>query len=339
MAQLAYCVCQLERATSTAKKHWQGYAEFDRNVRMAHIKKLFGDSAMHLEPAMGSSEENRAYCTKDDTAYLAGGWRFEVGVISRGQGRRRNGADVKKPLDDAIDLIKGGKKVRDLIIDYPKMVVLHHRGLEKLEDLSRAPSEMRSVKTIVHWGDSGAGKSYCARHAHASSDVYRLPLPRGADVWWTGYAGQKVIIIDDMVHRFKYMELLTILDDYPLVVEVKGGHVCAEWDTVYICSVKPPHEWFPKSWDRQLERRLDEIWQFFGEYPSSTKCKAHPKDGSPECDGVPVVAPLVPLPPLNDSPEIFEEFELSELSDAAMDAVDLNVDDGENELIKHPKFF
>jgi hypothetical protein len=287
MKYLRYCNVQLEVCPETKRKHWQGYAEFSRSVRMGHLKRIFGDPAMHFDVRYGTQEEAIAYVEKEESRHRSN-TRIVVGVKTPGQGRKF-GLD-EKPLDLAIELIMEGKKVKSLAMEHPKVLVLHGRGLDRLEKEVRAPAPMRSVKTIVHYGDSGAGKTRTVWDAHPREQIFRVPLPRGNDVWWTGYSGEPIILIDDMVHKFQYKQLLSLLDDYPLDLEVKGDHVRAEWNTVYICDVRPPRDWFPKSWDRQLERRLDEVWCFYGEYPGSRKIREKPEGMT---EGVPVGGSVV----------------------------------------------
>lgn len=51
-----------EIAPQTGTPHLQGYLEFFRTVRLAHVRKIFATA--HWEAARGSSLANYEYCTK-----------------------------------------------------------------------------------------------------------------------------------------------------------------------------------------------------------------------------------------------------------------------------------
>ena len=56
-------------------------------------------------------------------------------------------------------------------------------------------------------------------------------------VWFDGYAGEKILLIDDFEPKgIKRSYLLRMVDIYPFMGQVKGGHVVAEWDYVFITS-------------------------------------------------------------------------------------------------------
>lgn len=62
---LKYLVFQLERG-GTGTKHIQGYACAHSPKSFSGWKELVGTRA-HIEAARGSAEENKAYCTKEDS--------------------------------------------------------------------------------------------------------------------------------------------------------------------------------------------------------------------------------------------------------------------------------
>ena len=77
-----YLVYQLETAPSSTQ-HYQGYIQFLRPLTMRQVKGIISQRC-HLEPARGSPEANKRYCTKDQ-GRLAGPW--EAGT-PMSQGRR-----------------------------------------------------------------------------------------------------------------------------------------------------------------------------------------------------------------------------------------------------------
>lgn len=65
LSELKYAVFQYERG-SEGTLHIQGYAYSQNPKRLGGWKAVTGPRA-HIERARGSSEQNRQYCTKEDT--------------------------------------------------------------------------------------------------------------------------------------------------------------------------------------------------------------------------------------------------------------------------------
>ena len=66
----AYSVAGHEVAPDTGRLHWQGYTRFKTRKFFSTTKALFrrlGHAEDHLEPARGSEQQNKTYCTKDHT--------------------------------------------------------------------------------------------------------------------------------------------------------------------------------------------------------------------------------------------------------------------------------
>lgn len=52
------------------------------------------------------------------------------------------------------------------------------------------------------------------------------PNSKGGAMWWDGYCGQKVVILDDYRPWWcPFSFMLRLLDRYPIQVQVKGGFV------------------------------------------------------------------------------------------------------------------
>ncbi len=122
------------------------------------------------------------------------------------------------------------------------------------------------VRTVVLWGRTGVGKSYWARRGlHGLlGDVYVLPYQREGGVWWDGYRGERILLLDDFdPGKMPILQLLRVLDSYKFTGMVKGDTVTADWTEVIITNNIPPSRWYPKaSFERHqaLERRLKVCW-------------------------------------------------------------------------------
>ncbi len=196
----SYLIVGDEVAPTTHKKHWQGYAYWSNARRFEGVKKLLPDGC-HIEPARGTAEQNRVYCTKESVL-------LEIGVLPT-QGKRTDLALVRECVSD-------GGNMRDVI-----QTASSCQGVRVGEKILQYYEQARDWVPEVHWywGPTGSGKSRRARelcpNAWWSGNSLR---------WWQGYDGHEDVIIDDFRGDFcTFHELLRILDRYPFLVETKGG--------------------------------------------------------------------------------------------------------------------
>nr|QBX89298.1 replication associated protein [Apis mellifera virus-10] len=210
--KIKYGVWQLEKCPETGRKHWQGYVSFKGARTRGSVQKFMGIGKSFCAIAEGSAAENRVYCTKKRSR-VKGTEPVEIGDIeSCGQGARTD-------LKEVCEVIKE-VGLEMAIKMYPEVYVKYSKGLEKLAETFE---EHRKTKPVVTYiiGNADAGKTYFAAKKIAKDDYYiKDPNTR----WWDGWLGEKYIIIDDMdgwiVNR-NYT--LRLLDEYKMMVEVKGG--------------------------------------------------------------------------------------------------------------------
>lgn len=226
--------------------HLQGYIEVATKRVMKTIKKMVGSRA-HLEIARGTAKQASDYCKKD-------GAFTERGVMSVGSGHRTD-------LDDIGRDILSGTSVEDIASSDPGMYVKYHRGLQALANT--IPSKKwRDVKVLVYWGPTGSGKTRSAM-ALEGGDVFKMNTNTNGTLWFDGYRGEKVLLLDDYYGWIKHGELLTLLDGYPYRCQVKGSFTWAQWTTVVITSNKEPKDWYAQGLNPALERRLTNIRHFY----------------------------------------------------------------------------
>jgi len=73
-------------------------------------------------------------------------------------------------------------------------------------------------------------------------------------MWWPGYRGEKVVILDEYAGQWHIMFLLQMLDRYTLPVEPKGGSVQLQADRFIITSnLEPGIQWYPNAKQEHLE--------------------------------------------------------------------------------------
>lgn len=246
-------VYQYERCPSSGRVHVQGYVELNRPCRLAQVKGILGSPSAHLEVANGDGPSNVAYCTKEESR-VEGTEPVFFGKLDVKQGTR---TDVQV----AVDTLKSGGTLSELIDKCPDVLMKYPRGVQLIQgEIARvASNNLRQLKVTVIWGAAGVGKTRRVYEEHGFEDVYSLSCPSGSALWWDGYVGQSVLLIDDFYGWIPYGLLLRVLDIYPLQLQIKGASTYARWTQVYITSNKAPENWYAKGMTAALQRRLHDI--------------------------------------------------------------------------------
>jgi hypothetical protein len=245
-----YLVWQIERSPESGRRHLQGYFELSGPCRRRALQRILGFPGGHLEVARGSRDQNISYCQKTSSRER-GPW--ELGDAGRGgQGKRND-------LTNAVDLVVQTGSSRRVAFDLPETYVRFHRGLDRLAFVHNQEHAMsfRRLHVEVFVGAAGTGKTRTAwETALSSGGGYIINQPSGQVLWWDGYGGEDVVIIDDFYGWVRYGYLLKVLDGYPLRLEKKGGHLWASWTRVFITSNKEPESWYEAGVTDALRRRI-----------------------------------------------------------------------------------
>lgn len=239
---VAYICFGKEIAPETGTPHLQGYLFLVNPRGMSGVKKIVGDRA-HLEPAKGSPDQNVKYCSKEGDFWSSG----EVPK----QGKR---TDLSKVRDQ---VLKEGVTMLEIAENTTSYQSL--RFAEGLQKYKRAPPQ-REKDVRWYFGPTGTGKSRLA-FEEAGDDVW---ISNRDGKWYDGYWGQKVAIFDDLRGDFcPFHTLLRLTDRYPYRVEVKGGSVWFNPETIIITSTYPPNQCYnvPES-IAQLFRRIKVLKEF-----------------------------------------------------------------------------
>lgn len=205
---------------------------------------------MCVQVARGTYQQNVDYVTKEE-GRIDGPWE---------EGEKPVG-EKKKRLRKACQLIREGSSVEHLPDECDTVRVMHHKGLRQLQtDLERGKrARYRQLTVRVLWGETGLGKTRWVYENYPLEDIFKLTEPEGK-LWWDGYRGQRVLLIDDFSGWIKYRHLLNLLDVYPMDLEVKGGFAIAQYQEVFITSNLHPAQWYSQhGLDAPLARRLHHI--------------------------------------------------------------------------------
>lgn len=254
--QVKYCVFQPEVCPTTGKTHFQGYTEFIKGVRISTIQRRF--PGIHVEKRQGTSDQARDYCIKAESR-LPGCEPSEIGKFVPGRG-----PGYRSDLTGAAEAISKGESLKSIATRDPVIFVKYHRGLTALSTILMPHKRTWMPTVICLWGPPGVGKTRSVYDEHGFDDVFEVSTPRsGSEVWFDGYTGQPVILVDDFYGWLKWSFLLKFCDRYPQQLPVKGGFTPNLAKFIYFTSNADPKTWYHYNngtmlWSA-LERRFTEI--------------------------------------------------------------------------------
>jgi len=236
-AKAIYGICG-EEIGEAGTPHLQAYATFLTAITLTALKKSLPRA--HLLVANGTDEENKKYCSKDNTNI------YEVGTPRVGQGQRTDIKDISQKIKNREITIE------DCMFDYPEMYLRYSRSLEKMFNAVMVP-RTQPPQVIWLYGKAGTGKSRFCIEKHPSHYI------KDGTPWWDNYTQQEAIIIDDFDNNIPYRTLLRILDRYAYQGQVKGSYVQIASPYIYItCEFKPSHFWEANEL-AQIVRRLTSV--------------------------------------------------------------------------------
>jgi len=218
-------VYQLEQGEQ-GTRHFQGYVEFTRGLRLSSVRKLLPNA--HWEPARGTATQASEYCTKE-ASRIGGPWTF--GAPLGGEPGKRS------DLEQVATAIKEGKSLRDVGDSFGAAYIKYHRGISAMRQLYCKPRMLEDNPEVIFiWGPTGAGKSRVTAEVAGGSGYWK-----DNSKWWDDYAGESCVIWDEF--RGSSCSLSTILrycDRYPCRVEFKGGSTQLQASTWIFTSNQPP---------------------------------------------------------------------------------------------------
>jgi Putative viral replication protein. len=251
--------------------HLHIFFNFD-NARYGNkIKKTFPTA--HIDYCNGSNNSVKDYVfktgklegsEKEDTKVV--GTQFENGELpeEKGQGKRTDLEFIK-------ELIEQGKTPKEILnVDpnfYPLEAYINKMFYNKR--LEETPFQ-RPVKTVVHTGATGSGKTFFATKLVREETYVGTDYSNGCTALLDGYTAQKNLFLDEFRGQIPYNMLLTMLNGYTHDVHARYNNKYMLWDTVHITSVIPMEQWYNNDNIRdtyeQLQRRVSEVVFHFMSY-------------------------------------------------------------------------
>lgn len=237
-----FFICQGE-LSSTGTPHLQGYVEFRSNKRLSGMQAML--RGPHYEPRAPNSsrEANVAYCSKEPRTTEV----YQYGVDKQ-PGKRSD-------LVVLHELIKQGKTEGEIAESNFALWARNYRAVDRYRVFfSKDKRNWHSFCTVL-WGPPGVGKSRIV--ASLAPDAYYVMRPaKGQAFFFDGYTGQEDVVIDEFTGSFfPRVFMNSLIDRYPLRVQVKGGTVNFLARRIWVLSNFNPREWYLDGLG-PLERRL-----------------------------------------------------------------------------------
>jgi len=231
-----------EEIGASGTPHLQGMLSAKKQLR--NLKKIPGLERSWSEQRKGTVKQAVEYCSK------SGGTVMEGGTRPRDPGEKSSAAE------EFVKDIKGGRTLMQMLERDPAYVIRNIKAVGLLKQEVEKNKTRLPVEVYWYWGATGAGKSFSAMEEAKSTggDIYRHNNTK----WWDGYTGQPNVIIDDfeLTSEFRFVQLLKVLDQYPLLVETKGGGAWLHATKIWVTS-----SFDPETIDQggQLMRRITKV--------------------------------------------------------------------------------
>lgn len=219
-SKISYYIGQAERGGQTNRLHFQVYVQANHKVKLDKWRSFFtfNDKSFHIvHPIKGSSDDNIAYCSKDDTRAtleMPGemyestrpnpfSWGQSRDIAAPKQGERNDLSELKKSIENQenwVDIysnhfeaiakcastseqyynLVGQKKAHEAAVSYYQSQTLRP-WQQRLVDFCESPVHNRQVVYI--WESTGGvGKSFMAGYLQVMCKAVILQPAKKADL-------------------------------------------------------------------------------------------------------------------------------------------------------------
>ncbi len=257
-----FCLAD-EIGGETRTYHTHVYLHAGSPMRFGTLKKRFPTA--HLDKAYGSPAQNRDYIRKE------GAWAGHAKAETRVEGSfYEHGGPPPgkgKKNEELLESVRSGKSTTEIVSENSDLA-LHVREINALRNAVKEDLEgkrMRSMNATYLHGPCGAGKTRLVYDSFGAANVYRMSVYGKGRTLFDGYAGEKVLLLDNFYGQIDMGELVSYLEAYPLALPARYSNKVACYDTVYIVSEIPLWEQYamarrsnPRLW-RSLLRKIDRV--------------------------------------------------------------------------------
>lgn len=231
-----YRICGIETCPNTGRTHGQAYIYFENPRLFNGIKRIFPTA--HIEPQYGSNSEASEYCKKDGAYTEHGELPNDNGVVNVVRDLRKLEKD-----DVPIKFYNTWERVRSKKI--------------KIDD------DYKEICVVYISGPSGVGKSLRAKAILREKGFDEFDRIKRDGDFWHGVSdeGGAAIYDDFRSSHMKPSEFINLIDYNRHHMNVKGGSVLNNYDTIIITSVEALDNIYanvPDEPRRQWVRRINQ---------------------------------------------------------------------------------
>lgn len=252
-----YAIYQLEQGEN-GTPHFQGYVMFQDKVYLQPTLKNCLPTA-HWEVAKGTPVQNRAYCSKPETALSP---PCELGIFPESsQGKRTDLDSLKQALQAGLTPSQYAIEYFDIWQKHPNLVKHWYEAVVQ----PRKPLNRFTCK--LFYGQAGTGKSTLASYLASAPEQPMEPFRYSLRGFWDGYIGQRRVLFDDFRGSdLSYGDFKRTVDKFPIRVNVKCSSCELAANEFFITSNFTPDEWWSEEVtgkDRSaIFRRITEVYFF-----------------------------------------------------------------------------
>lgn len=232
---LYFCAAE-EKGLETSTHHIHIYIVFSSGVRFSTMKNVFalgGD----IEPARGSSAENRDYVSKTGKK-----WENDPKSDTKIEGTFEEFGEMPEEHQGIggeeaaiIERIRDGASNADILREFPHYL----RGLHDVEFVRQTlraeeyRNKWRDIETVFIVGPTAVGKTRYVMDGWGYSNVFAVNNYKHP---FDGYSGECVMLFDEFNSNFHIQEMNNYLDGYPLTLPARYSNKQACYDRVFIIS-------------------------------------------------------------------------------------------------------
>jgi len=252
---------QVELCPTTGRTHAHILLNFRTAHALKYVKDLIGNEAhcelvksydlAHLYGTRMIGDDGNRKRAPDGHMGCTGAYSF---------GDTKFGSGTRTDINGAAEAIKRGMSQVDVAMKHTEVFFKYPKALDAFRSLVN-PSKLRQLQVIYIHGPPRTGKSIGVLRAFPGCFMKSSP----SGMWWDGYSGQDVIVLDDVDKDWCSMsDLMSWTDGLPLSVPIKGGMVPAHWDTVVMTSNSTWLEYMrdkPHVQAQALQARVSEMWE------------------------------------------------------------------------------
>lgn len=263
---LVYFCLADEIGADTHTPHTHIFAVFASGIRFSTIRNKIPFA--HIEPAQGTSQENRDYITK------SGKWSDSEKAETRVEGSFKEWGElpveqpgVRSDLAELYEKIKDGASDYELLEGNPdNMKMLQY--IEKTRQIIRMEEfkdTFRHMEVTYIYGATGTGKTRYIMEKFGYENIYRVTdYSHPFDY----YKREDVLLLEEYRGQFRISDILNYLDGYPISLPCRYANRQACYTKVYIVSNLPLKDQYPAIQAEQpatwaaLLRRVHHIVKF-----------------------------------------------------------------------------